>query len=234
MIGIGLAIGMNRRDVFNPKQVSGLVLWVNAANVIKDGSNNVSQMTDLSGGGKHLTQATLLNQPLFVPAALNNRAVIRTDGVNDSLVSPAMGFSGDQAVTMFVVFKHTSGGAVCGFLSTQAGGIYQEKWNHLVATASSSAGVATAYHVRTISKTPGVFQPNAVQRVNGSAVTNTYSGTQVSTYVPNFLSSTTFLIGIWAGQYGVNDFAEIVIYNRVLNGSELAKVEGYLKRRYAL
>jgi hypothetical protein len=232
-------LGIRRRNqyLFTPKKISGIVAWYDASNlasITKDGGNLVSQWSDISGNAKHLTQATGSAQPLFVSAALNNRAVIRTDGVNDSLVSPAMGFSGDQALTILAVFKQISGGYNIGFSVTTAGGLYDNKWNHLLGTAVNTTGVSTSFHLRTITKSAGVFNPNAVQRINAESATNTYSGTQAATYIPNFNVSTTFNIGSFWGSFGSLDVAEIVIYNRVLNATELAKVENYLKRKYAL
>ncbi len=69
-IGCGLGIG-GVNATWTPFGSTGLVHWSTPntlyAGITKDdGSNRVSQITDLSGAGNHLVQATALRQPLWV------------------------------------------------------------------------------------------------------------------------------------------------------------------------
>ncbi|MFM6248178.1 MAG: hypothetical protein ACKPEQ_03330, partial [Dolichospermum sp.] len=66
------------KKLWTPAQIS-TALWLDAADastIILNGST-VSQWRDKSGNGRHVSQATAANQPLFVTNQLNGLPVIR-------------------------------------------------------------------------------------------------------------------------------------------------------------
>jgi len=71
---------------FNPKQISGLAAWYDAADsasiTIQTG---VQQWADKSGNGRNLVQNTTNNQPLHGSVTLNGKPVVTFDGTNDSM-----------------------------------------------------------------------------------------------------------------------------------------------------
>lgn len=75
----------------------GMFDFTSADNLVKDGSNYVSQVTDLSGSNNHLLQANATNKPLFVDG------IVRFDGVNDFMktaTSPLV-----QPIIIYGVYK---------------------------------------------------------------------------------------------------------------------------------
>lgn len=95
-LGLGLGFSQSRGGLFLPSRTGKLLLLDTtiAGSVILNGSN-VSQWTDQSGNGYHLTQATGANQPLYVAsvAGLNNKPGITATGAqvlaNAALSLPA-------------------------------------------------------------------------------------------------------------------------------------------------
>lgn len=55
---------------WTPTQIgSGLRLWLNGTSLVDDGSGRASQWSDMSGGGRHITQPTSGKRPLIVSAS---------------------------------------------------------------------------------------------------------------------------------------------------------------------
>jgi hypothetical protein len=79
-----------RATGFNPKSISGLKLWLDAANTssLTFNGSTVSQMNDLSGNGFHATQGTANNQPTYQAAGFNGKPTLFLD-TNDYLSSAA-------------------------------------------------------------------------------------------------------------------------------------------------
>ena len=78
--------------VLTPDQIFGsrLHTWINTdrSTITKDGSNNVSQIDDLTGNGRHFEAIGAtpgVNWPLLVPGELNGKPVLRFDGVAESM-----------------------------------------------------------------------------------------------------------------------------------------------------
>lgn len=72
--------------------------WVDSENVIKDSSNRVSQLTDISGNNMNFTQSSNTQKPTLVDG------VIRFDGVDDFLPSNSSALSVMRAVGSAFVF----------------------------------------------------------------------------------------------------------------------------------
>jgi hypothetical protein len=71
-----------RATGFNPKSISGLYLWLDGSNSssVTLNSGNVSQWRDLSGGGRHFSQATGGAQPAYTSAGQNGQNCLTFDG----------------------------------------------------------------------------------------------------------------------------------------------------------
>lgn len=68
---------------WNPGDISGCVLWLDAAQgITMDGSNKISQWDDLSGYDNHVTQDTLAKRPTWTSAG------ITFDGVQEAFIVP--------------------------------------------------------------------------------------------------------------------------------------------------
>lgn len=232
-VGIGNRITDIHGKSWTPKSVFGLVLWNDASRadtLTIDGANKVSAWRDLSGNAKHFAQATADKQPLYVANALNGRPVIRTDGIDDVLVTPAMGFTGDQNLSIFMVYKLNSGFAISSFSTVgNEGGFYGLKMDF----SSRAVEVAgSGYLLKAYIKTSGYLNPTGKLYVNGGG-TNVYTNDAAS-YIPNYSVNSTFKIGGWASAYGPIDCAEVIIYNRAVTAEERIKIETNLRSKYAL
>ncbi len=94
-----------RASGFSPKNIAGLALWLDGSDsksITLNGST-VAQWNDLSGNGRHATQATAASQPTFTANARNGRS--------------ALTFSASQvmSVASFPVASYAAGIAVVQF-----------------------------------------------------------------------------------------------------------------------
>jgi hypothetical protein len=80
-----------RASGFNPKQISGLYLWLNGSDSssVTLNSGNVSEWRDMSGGGRHFAQATSAAQPVYSTAAQNGKNCLTFDASRRLLSSSA-------------------------------------------------------------------------------------------------------------------------------------------------
>ena len=93
--------------IFSPTDISGCLLWVDAADVstITESSGDVSQWDDKSGNNHHLTQSTASYQPTY--SLSNFDPYIEFDGLNKVLGNTDANLINvsDSTNTMFIVFK---------------------------------------------------------------------------------------------------------------------------------
>lgn len=99
-----------RATGFDPRTISGLALWLDAAagTTLFQSSNGTTAASaagdavgywgDRSGNGKNATQTTANNRPTIAPVTRNGKTVIRFDGLNDRFV-----FSATAMQTIFAV-----------------------------------------------------------------------------------------------------------------------------------
>jgi phage gp36-like protein len=209
--------------------ISGYNAWLRAdAGTVLDASNHISTWQDQSGNGNHFTQPNPDQRPSLEAAGLGNRATVRFDGNNDSLLGvEAMNFGRPSTVFLvYEVFDYSSfaqgrilqnnndsswilytGGFVSGGISVQNGGV-------------------------------GLNQPTV------AAMTNTSTGTTIRingsdwTQNPNASSGTPGRLNLAAGTgpgYPANcSVAEVIVYDRALSDAERQEVEAYLAGRYSL
>lgn len=87
---------------------SSLALWLDAndAGTITLNGGTVSQWSDKSGNGWHMSQATAANQPAYVTGGLNGKPVIRTDGADRLQNTTTSLFRDVGAATWVAVAKY--------------------------------------------------------------------------------------------------------------------------------
>lgn len=102
---------------FDPRQIAGLALWLDAADSASVTLNggNVSEWRDKSGNGKHYAQSTAASQPAYVASGQNARSVIRTDGTKHlrresggSALVESLNYFGETTQSIFIAWKATS------------------------------------------------------------------------------------------------------------------------------
>ena len=112
---------VNDTSIFTPATISGLQLWLDAADsstlfdataggslVTTDGAV-VARWSDKSGNNRHVAQATANARPLLKTAVKNGRNIIRFDGLNDVLTRSLIPLPSPVGSTGFYVMQRTTG-----------------------------------------------------------------------------------------------------------------------------
>jgi hypothetical protein len=226
---------------FNPKRLAGLSAWYDAtvASSITLVSDYVSQWSDLSGAGHHLTQSVEADRPAL--GTISGKTAIDLDGSNDYL-SNAAAPSGWEFGTIVCVHERDGGGNQCLYgIVTAANNIMAGSLNNFFneyrsnaganGTVGRSGGTATAGTQRLLTHTSDNTSVYGL-RVSGEAVAGTNAGlfsNVVGTYLGARNSAALGLGLFWTGKVG-----EFIIYNRVLSASEITKVEQYLAAKWGV
>lgn len=72
---------------WNPTQLTGKLLWLDAQALSLAGGAAVSSWADLTGLGQHAVQATTSKQPTYTLNKINGKPAVVADGVDDALVA---------------------------------------------------------------------------------------------------------------------------------------------------
>lgn len=215
---------------------ANLVLWLDADQIIglSDG-DPVATWTDSSGNGNTVIQITPGNQPEYVTNAIGLYPAVRFDGTDDYLRDATASYN---ARTVFIVHRISSadqpntdlaqlwgnygdGVQVApdprqteGFFSFDGGGSAQARCGTNGDSYGSvfANGIACDWNYDT-------SQILATEFTANQALTST----SIATLFPSFTVGTH--------QYG-GDIAEIIVYDRVLTGSERDGIETYLSAKY--
>jgi len=204
-----------------------------AANVTKDGSNRIAQVNDIGdlGNNYHLLQATDDNKPIWTDAVLNGKPVSRHNGTSQYMTVD-FGTTYSQPMTIVFVQKctNTSNSVVIICDNFGTGGISTSNIsNKLSFGAGTDLGYtkATPYSdfiqsVGVFNTTTSVVYENAVSKATGNIGSGTLKGLTLGAY--------------YAGNnyYFKGDFAEVIIYKRILTPLELANLNNALYTDYAI
>ncbi|HYG78294.1 MAG TPA: autotransporter-associated beta strand repeat-containing protein [Planctomycetota bacterium] len=206
---------------------SGSVLWLDASDLstlTKDGSNRVSEWRDKNGTAEKMAQGAVAQQPVLITYGINSLPVIRTAAATQQHLFTNTNFPAPCSV--FYVSRQT-GGANLRMLTARNNNWLLGYWNGFRQRAffegwvnqPNTAADTNAYlYGATI---PGAGQASTFYE-NGVQLASNTGGTQG----PNGLS----LSG--SGEFSNGDFAEILVYNSVLNTASRQAVEAYLNARW--
>lgn len=233
---------------FNPRQIAGLVGWWDSTdNATITTDTGVSAWAD-KAGGYTLTQSTGANQPTI--SSINGNQAFDYNGSSQLLTSTAPGLAdlvdGSSVVptTIFAVvepdvadqsavpvsWRSTSVGFVLyGSLMPLTGSVWRTIYRSNDGTAvfiSSTDTYTTQPYVT--STTTGA---DIVGRVNGAEVIDTPN---TAAALP--LSSNSFAVGALSTPSAFLDgkIGDVLIYNRVLSASEVARVERWLAGKFGI
>jgi len=220
-----------RATGFNPKSISGLKLWLDAANASTFTLNGtgVSQWSDGSGSGNHFVQATSNNQPSRTNTQ-NGKSVVTFDGSNDRLATASAISLGTGGYTVFIVGYHggafqvmLEGGSLNPYISSNSdntAGFTHYDGVSAVSSASGSYLLNTWFVLEyAISQSSRLISVNGTQVASGSGTSRTAS--------IQYLGSTS------AGFYWGGRFAEVLIYQSVLT-SQRSTVRKYLGSKWGI
>jgi hypothetical protein len=218
---------------FSPLSISGLQFWVDASNAatITEAAGLVSQWDDLSGNGRHLTQATGANQFTTGAGTINGLNALQTDG-NDWMDTAA--FSLSQPFTAFAVFTaeadstaqtHWIGDKTQTnrrFLSFSNLNLINPSFGTTL-TGATTMGTGEIHQVTLqVNDASSVLRLNGAVDASGALNTNTLAnGMRVGA---NQAGGTLPTVGTL--------FAELLLYDSVVSGTDLTNVENYLKNKW--
>jgi hypothetical protein len=231
---------------FTPADISGLALWLDATDattITLDGSNNVSAWADKSGNSNNAPQSSTTLRPSGI-GSLNGKTAIDFDGIDDYLeIANSTSINLGPNLSIFVVHKcdtmasrqtlfnfantsaaHSAPGFEVGALNVASSygvtipGIYVLTQVNSASTSAAVAGFMQA------------SSANTVIRKNGSQIAGPATQAGISA------SGLAKLIGVRAaGSQPYNGtIGEIVVYNKVLTGTDLTNLESYLISKWGI
>ena len=239
----------------------GLQLWLKADTGLVFNGSKISRWKDQSGNGNDAIESDTSRQPVLVNNVINNKPVIRFDGVNDRL-----GFTGSKRMTqisLFMVFNNRSGASSSapGFVLTFGpGGAYVANEHFAVKMRGMDDGdndiiVGTEDHndyVQFIDQNIAKYNEwrnifivrdktvsNTTLWWNGVSAPPTPSGSNLTISIP-LGDSTASGGGIGSTDNFPNlgtvlakcDIAEIIVYDTLLSDSGSLAIEKYLSDKY--
>lgn len=212
-------------DNFTPDALTGLFAWYDASRItgLTD-TAQVSQWNDLSPNGRHLTQGTAGNRPLYRTNIQNGKPVVRFDGVDDYLSTAAITLN--QPFTAFAVVRASLGATANETVFEGAGSVQ-------MSAQSSSGGRYMIMGGTPFSQVVQAPKDNAFR-----VITGVFNGA-TSTIRNNGVQNTGSLGTVGMTRIGVGrqnggteplngDIAELIFFNRALTLGEIEQVEAYL------
>jgi hypothetical protein len=230
-------------QTFNPRNVGGLVLWLDATDPAANGvqpANNaaIASWVDKSTAANTVSQGTGANQPTYKTNIINSKPVVRFNGSTTSLVKTTVTSLGSTA-TVFVVGTINDNGFSAGtFLEYSNAGtvntgclvLYESallKWRVVVATVIADATYSTSlpYSAVTTAYNNG---SNSFLLVNGTQQATAVTGNMDAT---SRLTLGSLVSGI-AGYFLNGDIAEVIVYNSSISSAERTLVSRYLGNKW--
>ena len=191
-------------------------------------SGAVSQWTDLSGNGRHLTQSTTSRRPTVKVAEQNNKNVIYFDGGPKGLVTGSHVLN--NPITIFTVVKMYS-------LNSYTS-IYDGLNNNEANLAGNSGNKIQLYTQGFVGGMPAAT--NTWYRItvvmNGSNSYDRQNDTVTSTWSDGSVGMGGLRIGEGdgGGENGYMDIGEVIVYNRALSDSEVNSINSYLSVKWGI
>ena len=207
-----------KRSDFTPASLPGLALWTRAdADVAADAAGRVSEWRDQSGLGNHLTQTTLVSQPVYLPEQTNGLPVLRFDGSNDSMKFTTR-LDGTIRAVFAVLKQNTGAGAYRVFLGDTT-------------TDDFNPGSTTLWGGPSPSILNGQTWLNGVA-VNGTTTNRPQTTSVLSVLTTGGVTADRLFQGKWNSPW-MGDIAELVVYTEPLTNSQRKSIEDYLALKYA-
>lgn len=224
---------------FSMRRLANLSFWFDASDAttlyqdslltlpITSDSLPVGAWLDKSGNNRHLLQATASKRLTYSATGLNGRPCLRSDGVDDRLVSS--GWSLSQPNTVFLVGRYDVLTANQSIIDGTA-----SPGRHLAFITGSPPHYAFVAGSSMVSTTDADANPHIhTVVVNGATSLYRVDGTQITTGNPGTDSFTGItLAGSYFGSSYTVTVSEIIAYNRVLTDPQIKQVESALKRKW--
>jgi hypothetical protein len=237
-------LGVVRRDsggAFSPNILSNLALWTDASNsssLTIDINNNVSQWNDLSGNGRHISQATTTKRPAYVASALNSKPGLTFDGVDDILVNTSA--TGVANCSIFSVLKVNSASTTNDQLFINIGGFAANgKLRSMIQPSSLTFTFGVyfgGYSATAFNMDPtGAFHAFGIVQsgTNVTMMRDSSSQNGTCSITPLTTTDNNWSIGGYNNNfYGSATICEVIIYSKALSASESSSIKSYLKAKW--
>ena len=255
---------LNRRgffgaSAFNPSNIAGLQLWLDATTGLFDATSGGSAVTtdgsavarweDQSGSGRHITQATLSDRPILKTSIQNNKNILRFDGSNDYLSRTDAFVFNAGATTIFCAIK--SSAAVDRRLIAEG-----SSTSNIPVYAPMQSSILDGTRVSHFYRTDGNAIILSNQENGGTAFNGLFNLVQISdtgsefkffvnkteTKSVNYTRATTTLNRFSIGcllratpsAFISCDLGEVIIYDSAISTSNKQLVENYLYSKWGI
>jgi hypothetical protein len=215
-----------------PKDVSGLVLWLCAADIPGVDGDAITSWVDRSTAGNNMSQTTVAAKPTLKLNIANGQPVARFDG-GDSMV-PTAEITGSP-VHIFAVLRPSNVANYYTIMGRTTTGALQLRQTNTGIMQMNKSGVAL---IGTASTPMSAVQfnninasysnPNYAFRLNGAddgSGASAQTVTAINRLGSNYTASPELYLG---------DMAEVLVFNSVLSAGDRGSIENYLKAKYGL
>lgn len=208
---------------------------ISGGSIVADGGT-VARWEDQSGNGRHATQATANNRPIF-KRFFGDVGGICFDGANDSLIGDLFS-SAPSAETVFIIgiIDTKSSTGVYGRLFTQypSGGVDYNQTGHYIPLIQGSVDYHWCSYAASDARsfaTPKFIFPFVCAKHSGTQLVTRFCGENNATYAHTLGTGNIF------AKYSVGGFDnflrctvfEVLVYNTNLADSDIEKLETYAK-----
>jgi hypothetical protein len=253
-----------RGNGFLPTQVNGCVLWLRADQGITFGSGSlgVQAWADLSGNGNDFSNATLANQPNWLPSStINGQPAVQGNGTSSFLQATKFTdkiMSGTLAAKTLnttpsaaerIMVARSANDPSSGFESGLES-VFQQYWcggggdagsllpytdGNIYDNFGSTTRPAMSGHPAGGCASPFIYDSYSA----ASDWRAYFNGNPTPFFTTNsntvaFFNNVAPFLFSWTTFYSTMTIAEWIVYNRVLGTDERKAVSGYLGSRYAI
>ena len=217
--------------IYNPvTTTSNLWGWYDASSssnyILTSGA--VSQWSDLSGNGRHLTQSTSSRRPTVKVAEKNGLNVIYFDGGLKGLTTASLTLN--NPITIFVAVKMYS---LASYTSIYDG--YNNNEANLAGNSGNTIQLYTQGFVGGFSAVTNTWY-RITHSMNGGSSYDRRNDTVTNTWSDGSVTMGGLRIGEGdgGGENGNMDIAEVIVYDRALNTSEVNNINTYLSNKWGI
>lgn len=221
-----------RASGFSPKSISGLQLWLDAADASTiTTATGVSEWRDKSSTGSKWTQATANNQPATGTQTMGGKNVLVFDGTNDALSASAP-LSTSMPMTLFIVKRIVT--------KLDFGMTYAASGYNYIGQSSTTGKVLWSFNGSTFAEGPSDVSgtniiATCVLPASGSGDAFINGGTRVGGNTARPILTGTHYIGRFQyGNWSNVWIAEVLSYSAALSSADRKKVESYLGKKWGI
>lgn len=234
-LGLANCIVTPRGTRFSPLSLANLAGWydVSQAAGVTTGTGGISSLNDLSGNGRHLTQATSTKRPALTAAGQNGLDVATFDGVDDMM---SVAYVRSQPYTIAIAFKvraNAAGSSVFVGLGPWSGldvEFYMSTGNRTLCKVGAGAVIASNIDLSdgNFAACIGVFNAaSSIQSKNGTEQTGTITNR----------ATTAIALGDSPDETSVNSpitVGELIVLAEAAGADVRAQLNSYLRGKWGI